>query len=289
MAQFTLTWQIGTQDTSRELKAFLKEKRISKRALAAIKFRGGRIRVNGSEENVRYRLQAGDVVEIVFPKEIPSPSLQPEHIPFERIYEDESLMVVNKPAFMNTIPSREHPSGSLANAIMGYYQESGTESAIHIVTRLDRNTSGLVLVAKNSYVHFLCSRMQQKRLIHRVYEAFAEGIFAEKSGVIEAPIGRKDTSIIEREVRADGQFARTHYEVIRQFPDFAHVKLWLDTGRTHQIRVHLSHIGHPLAGDDLYGGSTELYSRQALHCSGLHFEHPISHQGMHFHSEVPFL
>ncbi|WP_151679723.1 RluA family pseudouridine synthase [Weizmannia acidilactici] len=289
MSRLSLTWQIAEHEACQELKQFLKMHHISKRALADIKFRGGTILVNGREKTVRYVLRTGDEVSVIFPKETPSRSLQPENIPFERVYEDESVLVANKPASMNTIPSREHPSGSLANAVMGYYRENGIESAIHIVTRLDRNTSGLVLIAKNRYVHYLFSLMQQNRRIRRTYEALAEGIFTEKSGTVEAPIGRKDTSIIEREVREDGQFARTHFEVVRQYPAFAHVKLRLDTGRTHQIRVHLSYIGHPLVGDELYGGSTALYPRQALHCSALRFEHPVSGREMSFHLEPPFL
>lgn len=285
----TLSWTITEAEAHQELKEFLKARHISKRALADIKFRGGLILVNGREVTVRYRLQPNDTAAIVFPKETPSPNLTPENISFGLIYEDESVLVADKPAFMNTIPSREHPSASLANAVLGHYRKKGTESAIHVVTRLDRNTSGLVLVAKNRYIHHLCSLMQQKHEIFRTYEALAEGVFTEKSGTIEAPIGRKETSIIEREVRDGGQFARTRYEVVRQFPAYAHVRLRLDTGRTHQIRVHLSYIGHPLLGDGLYGGNTSRFTRQALHCSELSFQHPVSGKEMHFLSKPPFL
>ncbi|WP_025727488.1 RluA family pseudouridine synthase [Heyndrickxia ginsengihumi] len=289
MKQFSLKWIIQPEDHHKEIKQYLKEHHISKRALTDIKFNGGKILVNRCEQNVRYRLQKQDVLEIIFPQEQPSESLLAEDISLEIIYEDESMIVINKPPYMSTIPSREHPRSSLANALMGYYQRHSIKAAIHIVTRLDRNTSGLVLVAKNRFVHHLFSQMQQKRDIHSTYEALAEGQFTEENGIIEAPIGRKETSIIEREVRSDGQYARTHFEVIQQYPNVAHLKLWLDTGRTHQIRVHMAYLGHPLVGDELYGGSIELYPHQALHCSQLTFVHPIENKPLTFHTKAPFL
>ncbi len=180
-----------------------------------------------------------------------------EDIPIEVIYEDEVLLVINKPSGMNTIPSREHPSGSLANALIGYFQKIGLQATTHIVTRLDRDTSGLVLVAKYRYFHHLFSEQQKSGAIKRTYTALAEGQLNELSGVIEEPIGRKKDSIIEREVRRDGQYALTRYQVLKRYPQFTLLELHLETGRTHQIRVHLSYLGHPLLGDDLYGGKVE--------------------------------
>lgn len=287
MAPFSLSWVIEEEDTDKWIKQFLAEHDISRRALTDIKFNGGFILVNGKEENVRYKLRNGDALTVVFPPEERSETLIREDIPLNIVFEDSSIIVIDKPPYMSTIPSREHPYGSLANALMGYYRKQSIESSPHIVTRLDRNTSGLVLIAKHRYIHHLCSLLQQKRQIKRTYQALAEGFFTEKTGTIEAPIGRKETSIIEREVRRDGQFARTHFEVLDQYEGFSHVKVWLDTGRTHQIRVHMSYIGHPLLGDDLYGGSTARFTRQALHCSDLQFIHPITKEEMTLHSEIP--
>ncbi|MGE8205235.1 RluA family pseudouridine synthase [Heyndrickxia sp. NPDC080065] len=288
VVSFSLQWCIEEKDEGKMIKEYLIEQEISRRSLTDIKFSGGKILVNGQEENVLYRLNIEDHLEVIFPPEKSSETLVGENIPLKIIYEDRDILVIEKPPYMNTIPSREHPTGSLANAIIGYYQKGGIEATVHIVTRLDRNTSGLVLVAKHRYMHHLLSQMQQKRLIKRTYEALVEGVLDQASGTIEAPIGRKDTSIIEREVRMDGQFARTHFEVLKQKSGYCHVKLWLDTGRTHQIRVHMSFIGHPLLGDELYGGSTDIYKRQALHCSNLSFYHPTLEKELNFHSYFPF-
>ncbi|MDQ0215647.1 23S rRNA pseudouridine1911/1915/1917 synthase [Oikeobacillus pervagus] len=284
---YQIQWLIDDSNDGMSIKEFLTNHKISKRALTDIKFSGGTILVNGREENVRYLLSTGEHLNVIFPPEIPSEQMMSEEIQLNILYEDDDLIVVDKPAGMNTIPSREHPHGSLANALIGYYDQQQLQRAPHIVTRLDRDTSGLVLIAKHRHVHHLLSEMQKKNEIKRVYEALAEGVFKETMGKIEQPIGRKTTSIIEREVREDGQYACTHYRVKQQFKDFALIQLHLKTGRTHQIRVHLSYIHHPLVGDDLYGGSTRLLSRQALHCSELRIVHPISGEKKVWKSPLP--
>ncbi|MGM7636171.1 RluA family pseudouridine synthase [Bacillus sp. Hm123] len=281
--RFRLIWTVEANDHGKLLRDFLASKKISKRALTDIKYNGGQILVNDQEENVRYRIEVGDRIELIFPRETPSDGIKGESIPLSIVFEDEYVLVVAKPAGMNTIPSREHLTGSLANALIGYYEQRRIEATVHIVTRLDRDTSGLVLVAKHRHIHHLLSDMQKKRLISRSYTALASGLFADTVGVIEQPIGRKETSIIEREVRADGQYAYTRYEVLTQYETFAQVRLKLETGRTHQIRVHLSYIGHPLLGDDLYGGSIEEIDRQALHCSDLAFRHPVTEEELKFY------
>jgi len=287
VAPFSLRWVIEKHDANKLIKQFLAEHEISRRALTDIKFNGGFITVNGKEENVRYKLCDGDILEVIFPPEERSETLLKEDVSLDIVFEDQSILIINKPPYMSTIPSREHPTGSLANALMGYYEKQSLESSAHIVTRLDRNTSGLVLIAKNRYIHHLCSLLQQKREIKRTYQALVVGSFSEESGTIEAPIGRKDSSIIEREVRSDGQYACTHFEVLKQYDGFSLVKVWLETGRTHQIRVHMSYIGHPLLGDELYGGSTSKLRRQALHCSDLEFIHPITKKEIVLHIDIP--
>lgn len=210
-----------------------------------------------------------------------------EDIPLSILYEDEFILVVNKPAKMNTIPSREHPEGSLANALVGYYNHTGIQATSHIVTRLDRDTSGIVLIAKHRHVHHLFSQMQQQGKVRRTYEAFAGGLLEKDNGTIKEPIGRREESIIEREVRIDGQYACTHYQVIQRYATFTHLELRLETGRTHQIRVHMSFLGHPLLGDDLYGGDTSFISRQALHCKKIQFLHPFTKEEMTFLASLP--
>ena len=284
---FTLTWKITSENEQIIIKEFLKENGVSKTALTDIKFKGGKILVNGIEVTVRYTLKMGDELVLVFPEENPSAGLRGEALPLHILYEDDYVLVVNKPSGMNTIPSREHPTGSLANAIIGYYEQIALVATTHIVTRLDRDTSGIVLVAKHRHVHHLLSEQQKAGKINRVYEAFADGQFKQDSGLIEEPIARKSDSIIAREVNQTGQYACTHYQIIRCYRDFTHVQLRLETGRTHQIRVHLSYIGHPLLGDDLYGGDRTLISRQALHCCELEFYHPFLQKKLKFTQDMP--
>ncbi|WHY68381.1 RluA family pseudouridine synthase [Neobacillus sp. SuZ13] len=285
--QFQMKWVIGESDAGKLVREFLKEEEISRTALTDIKFKGGNILVNGEEVNVRYRLAWSDILTVIFPSESPSEGLLGENVPLSILYEDEYLLVVNKSAGMNTIPSREHPGGSLANALIGYYQRCGLQATTHIVTRLDRDTSGIVLIAKHRHVHHLFSMMQQSGQVKRTYEAFAEGEMQQDNGTIVAPIGRKDDSIIEREVRKGGQYACTHYQVLARYNGFTHLELMLETGRTHQIRVHMSFLNHPLLGDDLYGGDISQINRQALHCKKISFIHPFSNDEMIFTAPLP--
>ncbi len=286
-SRFYLSWLIEEKDAGKLLRDFLKEQDISKTALTDIKFKGGLILANDREENVRFKLNQGDRLTIFFPPEERSEGIKAEDIPLPIIFEDEYLLVVSKPSGMNTIPSREHPSGSLANALLGYYDCAGIQATSHIVTRLDRDTSGLVLIAKHRHIHHLFSEAQKQGTVKRTYEAFAGGCLTADSGKIEEPIGRKSDSIIEREVRPDGQYACTHYRVLTRYDGYTHTELSLETGRTHQIRVHMAYIGHPLLGDDLYGGDTSRITRQALHCRQLTFVHPFTKETMTFTAPLP--
>jgi 23S rRNA pseudouridine1911/1915/1917 synthase len=284
---FQLQWEVTKLQAGRIIREFLKEEEVSRVALTDIKFNGGKILVNNEEVNVRYVLKVGEVLTVIFPPEYPSEGVAGEKIPLDILFEDQYLLVVDKPAGMSTIPSREHPTGSLANALVGYYEEIGLRATSHIVTRLDRDTSGIVLIAKHRHVHHLLSKQQKNGNVKRTYEALAEGNLALERGSVEEPIGRKLDSIIEREVRSDGQYACTHYQVLKRYKEFTHVELHLKTGRTHQIRVHMSFIGHPLLGDDLYGGTLSLIKRQALHCKRIQFPHPFSGQDMIFTANLP--
>ena len=284
---FILEWEIDSAGAGSLIKDFLKSQCISKTALTDIKFRGGNILINNEMVNVRYQIKQGDHLKIVFPNEEPSLGMLGEDISLNILYEDDYLLVVNKPAGMCTIPSREHPNGSLANALIGYYQKICLSATTHIVTRLDRDTSGLVLVAKHRHVHHLFCMMQKSGKIKRTYEAFATGIIDSDSGMIEQPIARSKESIIERVIHPDGQYACTLYKVLNRNQAFTHLELQLKTGRTHQIRVHLAFLGHPLLGDDLYGGTLSLISRQALHCCKIVFPHPFLEKECRFTTTLP--
>ena len=283
MKPFQLTY---TAKGSSLLREALGEWGISKRTLASVKYGGGQILVNGAEVTVRHALEKGDAVTVIFPNEEHGKGLAAEDGQLDIVYEDEALLIVEKPPLQNTIPSREHPFGSLANIVAKHFNDHGIPSTLHIATRLDRDTSGLVCIAKNRHIHHMISMQQQEKKMKRRYEALVHGHVDKDEFTITAPIGRKNTSIIEREVREDGQFAETEVRVLQRLDGYSRITLQLNTGRTHQIRVHLTHIGHPLLGDDLYGGKRDLLDRQALHCMELELFHPVSGNKLFFSSSL---
>ncbi|WP_067729599.1 RluA family pseudouridine synthase [Oceanobacillus damuensis] len=284
-----MKWVIDTQHKGMIIREYLQKVHgFSKRIIIAVKHHGGKIRVNGTEENVRYPLAAGDILEIEFPKEKVSGALKPEKMDLNVVYEDEAVIVLDKPAGMAVVPSPNHVRGTMANGLLGHYEEQSRGTfTVHVVTRLDADTSGLVLIAKDRYIHSVLSASQKSRNIKRKYFAIVEGMLPAETGTIDAPIARAPHSIIEREVNESGKQAITHYKKIKDLVGHSLVEIELETGRTHQIRVHFSHLGHPLAGDDLYEGSLTYIDRQALHCCQISFEHPIKKQIVQLRSELP--
>ena len=283
--------QFKAQKEGQMLREAIKHYGISKKGLTSIKYNGGDLLVNGESRTVRHVLKQGDDITVIFPQEQISDGLIVEYGQLNIVYEDEAFIIIDKPPFMNTIPSREHPTGSVANLLCGYFKEQGIHSTVHIVTRLDRDTSGLLCIAKHSHIHHLMGIQQKNKLIKKHYEAIVHGHVEQDFQEIIAPIGRSETSIIERVVREDGQFSHTDVTVLKrgyttQQEPVTHVRLTLHTGRTHQIRVHMAHIGHPLVGDELYGGSRIVYNRQALHCVLLEMEHPLTGDKLKIQSNI---
>lgn len=260
---------------------------FSRRIIIALKFDGGQILVNGLPKTVRYRLAVDDLLSIVFPPEIIGDNLKPEDIPLDIIYEDDDIIVMNKEAGMATMPSPNHRTNTVANGLLAYYARNNIPYTIHVVTRLDRDTSGLMLIAKHRYSHSLLAESQLHGKLKREYKALVEGRLETKQGKIDAKIARKEDSIIERTVSEHGKEAITFYEVITECNDHSLIHIELQTGRTHQIRVHFSHIGHPLIGDDLYGNKNDEIKRHALHCGRLSFKHPLSKREVSFHMPIP--
>jgi 23S rRNA pseudouridine1911/1915/1917 synthase len=274
-----------------QLRDFLGAQEISKRTLTAVKYNGGMLLVNGIERDVRHFLNKADRVDVYFPPEETSAGLKAEEGDLSVVFEDDFLLILDKPANQSTIPSFNHRSRTIANFVAGKFLSEQIPSTVHIVTRLDHNTSGLVCIAKNRHIHHLLGMQVSNSTFKRGYKAIVEGhVFPEQMMINEA-IGRKDGSIIERIVRSDGQEARTEVHVIERFvknrQKLTNIALKLHTGRTHQIRVHMKWAGHPIHGDDLYGGSQTLISRQALHCESLEFNHPISNKLLTFKAPLP--
>jgi 23S rRNA pseudouridine1911/1915/1917 synthase len=287
MQGITLQWHVPETYHNSLLRDFLrKEKDLSRQGLTDIK-RSGTLLVNGKGVTVRHVLKEGDEVTVIFPPEERSSGLQPKELPLSIVYEDEHLLVINKQVNLPTIPSIYHPERSLANAILFHYDLNNIHCTFHAVNRLDRDTSGLLIVAKHRYAHDLLTKQQKIGNVNRTYLAIVHGLMENPEGMIKAPIGRKEGSIIEREVRIDGQEAVTNFQVVKQLDEETVVKLFLETGRTHQIRVHMSYLGHPLLGDDLYGGKLTKISRQALHSWQLQFFHPFLKQDMNFIVDPP--
>lgn len=264
-------------DKACQVKTLLKSHDISRGLLAKIKFKGGGIWVNGRAENAVYQLVVGDVVTVEIPAEAPFEKLEAVPYQLDIVYEDDHFLAIDKPVGYASIPSSIH-SNTIANFVKHYLVSQGyPNQQVHIVTRLDRDTSGLMLFAKHGYAHARLDKQLQTKSIQKRYYALVEG--AEDlpdEGEILAPIARDEDSIITRRVHESGKPAHTSYQVVDRYGAIKLVDIQLHTGRTHQIRVHFSHIGHPLLGDDLYGGSLEHgISRQALHCHSLTFFHPF--------------
>lgn len=252
------------------------------------------ILVNEEWAYVNERLVTGDVLTIRLMEQETKENILPVSLPLSIIYEDEDMIVVNKPANMPVHPSMGNYDNTLANALCSYFKEQGEAYTFRCVNRLDRDTTGLTILAKHMLSSAVLNEAVSKREIHREYLAIAEGK-TEDSGTIDAPIARKDGSAIERQVDLEkGETAVTHYRRIAYENGLSLVSLHLGTGRTHQIRVHMKYIGHPLIGDFLYNPkSLETYyhpcgiKRQALHSYRLQFTHPVTHLKMDFTAPLP--
>ena len=273
------------------VRTFLKKQGISKKLLAKIKFQGGTILVNGIEQNVLFSLKSHDIVTVVIPDEEPHETLLADDVPIDIVFEDEHLLIVNKPAGIASIPAQYHPRGTMANRVKAYYvAQRYANQVVHVVTRLDRDTSGLMLFAKHGFAHAkLDQSLQQKQFIKK-YQALVSGTVEtlEAHDNISMPIGRDLSSLLKRQVIDTGQKAETEYWLKKRDATRALVDIQLHTGRTHQIRVHFSAIGCPLLGDDLYGGAMDLgIDRQALHCYSLSFPHPFKKERVALELPLP--
>lgn len=284
----TLQYEITESDTGLRVEQFLKERRYSRQCLIHLKKQPDGVLVDGSFRFMNQPLWAGERLTVHFREMESSKKIPPVEMPLEIVYEDEDLVVVNKPAGMPIHPSMNHYTNSLANGLAWYYEQQGKPFIFRCVNRLDRDTSGLTLVAKNLLSSCILSDMASCKEIHREYRAIVRGKVEPSAGTIDVPLGRKPGSIIERVVDLEqGETAITHYRVLAESNGHSLVALQLETGRTHQIRIHMKYLGYPLIGDYLYNPDMEWIGRQALHSCRLSFSHPVTGRPMDFSVDLP--
>lgn len=284
----TLHYLITKEDEGRRIEHFLRNLGYSQQNLSTIKRMPKSVLVNGEHYYMNQRLTAGDQLTIQITETKCSEKIPPINIPLTIVYEDEDIIVINKPAGMPIHPSLNNYTNSMANALAYYYKQQDKPFIFRCSNRLDRDTSGLTVVAKHLVSGNILSTMMAKREFHREYLAIVRGTVTASSGTIDAPLGRTGNSIIERRVDWDnGETAITHYHVVKEANGHSLVALKLETGRTHQIRVHMQHLGFPLVGDYLYNPDMEFITRQALHSHKIAFTHPITGKAMEFRAPLP--
>lgn len=277
-----------TDSASSTIFDFLKKQGFSGQNLIYLKQHPETVTVNGSCVLLKTKLHCGDllVIEVSEPPE--DSDIEAVELPLSVVYEDDHILVVDKPSGMSIHPSLNHYRDTLANAVKYYFESKGIPFTYRCINRLDRDTSGLTIIAKHMFSASILYRQMTDREIHREYLAIVEGEDLPSEGVIDAPIARVGESIIEREVNFEsGEKAVTHYKVLHQKNGLSLVSLWLETGRTHQIRVHMKYTGHPLIGDFLYNPGNTLLDRQALHSYHLYFNHPITKEAMFLEAPIP--
>ncbi|WP_238861383.1 MULTISPECIES: RluA family pseudouridine synthase [unclassified Clostridium] len=251
---------------------------------------GKRIFVNDEVVKMNRVLNEGEIIKIDLAKD-ESQDIAPEKMDIDIVYEDEDILVVNKKPFMVVHPTKSYQSGTLANGVINYFMESSQNCIVRLVSRLDMNTSGLIIIAKNQFSHGMLSKEMSENKVEKKYLALVHGIIKEKQGTIDLPIYKPEgiENGIRRVIDERGQRSITHYKVVEEYNESSLVECKLETGRTHQIRVHLSHLGHPIYGDTLYGDGDEedLIKRQALHAFGLDFKSPRSGEILSLRAELP--
>lgn len=267
---------------------FLKQKGFSRQIIIQLKKTSQGILVNNQWAYVRTPLRTNDILTLRLLEEAPSENIVPVSLPLDIIYEDEDILLINKPADMPVHPSINNYDNTLANGIAHYYKMQGETFVFRCINRLDRDTTGLLIIAKNALSASILSNQMKRREIHRTYLAVVSGNPKKDTDTITAPITRKENSAIERCIDfQNGEQAVTHYQLITSREDYSLLKLSLETGRTHQIRVHMKYIGNPLLGDYLYNPDFSKIQRVALHSYRLNFIHPITEKTMDFSIPLP--
>lgn len=283
---------VDEDTTKKRIDTYLSEKEEYSRMAIQRLINDGKIIVNGKKIKASYKVQNGDKIKIEEekPKEI---ELKAQNIPLEVLYEDNDIIVVNKPKGMVVHPANGNPDGTLVNAIMAICKDSlsgiGGEIRPGIVHRLDKNTSGAIIIAKNDKAHIALSNQLKNHEIKKTYIALVRGIVKESNATINMPIARSKNDRKKMAVDKNGKEAITHFKVLERFDDCTLLEVNIETGRTHQIRVHLSHIGYPIIGDDVYSNGKNRWNvkGQCLHAKSLDFKHPITGKQIHIEAPLP--
>lgn len=296
MLRTKLSLTITSASAGIPIRNFLRDFGFSSHLLIQLKHREHSVFLNGEPAFLNIPLKEGDLLEVLLPEEESPEKLVPTDIPFEILYEDEDILVINKPANMPIHPSRGNFENTLANAVAHYYEKLEEPFSFRCINRLDRDTTGALILARHALSACILSADMRGRQIRRTYLSLVEGI-TDPEGTVDLPIGRKEASIIERCIDAEnGERAVTHYQRLKTFQiesedgtkNCSLIELHLETGRTHQIRVHMTAIGHPLLGDTLYNAEGILLpGRQALHSRSLDFVHPVTKEAMHISAPLP--
>ena len=282
----------ATEHAGVRLDAFLSADGALTRSQAARLIAEGRVRVNGKPAAKSARLSGGETVTVDVPQRRET-ALPPQDIPLDVVYEDDDVIVVNKPTGLVVHPAPGHPDGTLVNALLHHCGDSlsgiGGEKRPGIVHRIDRDTSGLIIAAKNDAAHLALSAQLKDHSLSRTYECLVTGNMKQDSGTVDAPIGRSSADRKKMAVVPTGRRAVTHWEVVARYPGVTHLRCRLETGRTHQIRVHMAYIGHPILGDTVYGAKKPVpgLTGQCLHATGLRFIHPRTGEPVELHCPLP--
>lgn len=282
----TFTYQITEADAGKTVGTFLLEHEYTPTCIKFLKKAAGLITVNGVWEFVNKPLKENDILETVFLDEESSENVPSVEMPLDIVYEDEDILVLNKMANLPIHPTKGYEYTNLANGVVYYYEKQGIPFVFRSVNRIDKDTTGLVIIAKNMLSGSILGESMRNRGIHRTYLAVTEGKLPEK-GTIDLPIGRREGSAVERCIDENGAKAVTHYERLKYKNGHSLAKVSLETGKTHQIRLHMRAIGHPLPADVLYNPNFQVIRRHALHSWKLEFEHPITKEKMYFEQELP--
>ena len=269
------------------IKQILKEEfHISDRLIIKLK-KNKQLYLNNEAISINHKFNIEDILSVNLDFYEESENIVPTKMNLNILFEDDGLLILDKPAGIPVHPSMMHYENSLSNGVKYYFNSINLKRKIRPVNRLDKNTSGILIFAKNEYIQECLVKQMKLGLFKKEYIALLEGNIKENKGTINAPIARKKDSIIEREISKDGASSVTHYELIKNYDNFCLVKFILETGRTHQIRVHSQYIGHPILGDTLYGNSSNLINRQALHAYKINFVHPITNKKIEIISKPP--